>query len=922
MLDTPLRLVQANTNRGIQATESLLEYAVQKRVDILLIQEPWIFRDKETGYKDCRSINHPSFTALLPPHDDETRPRTLVYTSRLLQLQINPVRLDDPDCQTLEVRDSKGARIQVVNLYNEKDRQGVWTVDRCLYNLPLLPNSLLVGDFNTRHQSWDPTSSNNGLREDTLYSWIEDNCLLLRNAPGVGTFYRTHMEAPSVLDLTLTKGALSRQELNWHTIDIGSDHLAVGMTIPATTSRLGNLPDIQAYDTRKADWDLFRSHLLQEASVVPNTLDLEELATFFSNAISSAAKASIPQSQRSPYSKPWWTPELRDLRRELARSYKTLYTSIPDNREGLSLAYLLARNLYFQAIKKAKRDHWNKFLENTDPKSIFKAMSYTKLSTQGLIPSIEGKETFEGKCTALRKTLFPKPPPDSIQPTIRRKQFKWDWNPVSIEELEQACSPIAVKGKTPGPDGITQEIIAKAFEAIPDTFLKVYGPLIDKGYHPKCWRQATGAILAKPDKPDYSIPKAYRIISLLNCLGKVSERILAKRLSLMAEDGPLLHDSQMGGRRKKSAVDTAMLLTNFVEKNKARKQKSSVVFLDVKGAFDHVAKGRLLQTMHSLSLPQSLIDWTQTFLEERSIRLAFDGQIEDFSEVETGVPQGSPISPILFLIYIRDLFQNLKDVYPLSYIDDIALATSSTSWNKNVKVLQREVKKLTQTGQSQAIQFDLAKTELLHFAKSDKARAATITLPAGEKIKPARKAVRWLGIWFDPFLDFKEHMKIRAIKALATFNRMDRLANLENGLTANSLRQIYRACVNTALDYGSPIWWKPGRSIAPLESIQSKAARRILGVFRTAPALPTALEAGLPPPAVRLERLSVLYGLRVKDLPGEHPVSKAIEETRCTETQTPKDQTQLQGIKRRQKQYSGLSKVESTKLLKERTNQA
>ena len=116
------------------------------------------------------------------------------------------------------------------------------------------------------------------------------------------------------------------------------------------------------------------------------------------------------------------------------------------------------------------------------------------------------------------------------------------------------------------------------------------------------------------------------------------------------------------------------------------------------------------------------------------------------------------------------------------------------------------MKKLTQTGQSQAIQFDLAKTELLHFAKSDKARAAIITLPAGKKIKPAGKAVRWLGIWFDPFLNFKEHIKIRAIKALATFNRMDRLANLENGLTANSLRQIYCACINSTLDYSSLVW--------------------------------------------------------------------------------------------------------------------
>jgi hypothetical protein len=223
--------------------------------------------------------------------------------------------------------------------------------------------------------------------------------------------------------------------------------------------------------------------------------------------------------------------------------------------------------------------------------------------------------------------------------------------------------------------------------------------------------------------------------------------------------------------------------------------------------------------MQSLRLPTCLINWTRTFLEERLIRLAFDGQIEDFLEVETGVPQGSPISPILFLIYIRDLFSDLEEVTPLSYIDDIALAVSSSSYERNARILQREVEKLTVTGQKQAIQFDLAKTELLHFTRNKKARESTILLPTGETIKPAQNAVRWLGIWFDPYLNFAEHIKIRSAKALATFNRINRLANLESGLTANSLRQIYRACVDSALDYGSPVWWKPSRSIKALESL-------------------------------------------------------------------------------------------------------
>ena len=102
--------------------------------------------------------------------------------------------------------------------------------------------------------------------------------------------------------------------------------------------------------------------------------------------------------------------------------------------------------------------------------------------------------------------------------------------------------------------------------------------------------------------------------------------------------------------------------------------------------------------MIKLRLPYAIVSWTKSFLEERAIRLAFDGQVEKEKKIETGVPQGSPISPILFLIYIRDLFYTLEDVYPLSYINAIGLITALISLRKNVKILEREVKKLTEEG--------------------------------------------------------------------------------------------------------------------------------------------------------------------------------------------------------------------------------
>jgi hypothetical protein len=117
-----------------------------------------------------------------------------------------------------------------------------------------------------------------------------------------------------------------------------------------------------------------------------------------------------------------------------------------------------------------------------------------------------------------------------------------------------------IKGKTPGPDLVTQEIIVHAYRATPDIFYRLYSLFINKEYYPKVWKQATGFILKKSGKLNYFLPKAYRVISLLNCLGKVSERILARRLSYLAETSNLLYPSQMGGRLHKSAIDAALLL--------------------------------------------------------------------------------------------------------------------------------------------------------------------------------------------------------------------------------------------------------------------------------------------------------------------------------------------------------------------------
>ena len=112
-------------------------------------------------------------------------------------------------------------------------------------------------------------------------------------------------------------------------------------------------------------------------------------------------------------------------------------------------------------------------------------------------------------------------------------------------------------------------MLREAYIAVPELFDFIYPILIGNSYHPRCWKEATGIILKKPQnaKPpyrDYALPKDYRVISLLNCLSKVAKKIIAKRLAAIAEIKTLLHFHQIGGRKQKSAINTVIVLIHKI----------------------------------------------------------------------------------------------------------------------------------------------------------------------------------------------------------------------------------------------------------------------------------------------------------------------------------------------------------------------
>ncbi len=128
-------------------------------------------------------------------------------------------------------------------------------------------------------------------------------------------------------------------------------------------------------------------------------------------------------------------------------------------------------------------------------------------------------------------------------------------------------------------------------------------------------REDTKIILKKSDKLNYSISKIYRIITLLNCLDKVAEKIIAVQLSYTAEiNDKLLNFDQMKDRKQRSAIKTVLNLVHSVQMAKSRENTLICLLLDVKEAFDHVTLKQLIKILIKLKISINLINWVKCFL--------------------------------------------------------------------------------------------------------------------------------------------------------------------------------------------------------------------------------------------------------------------------------------------------------------------
>src|SRR5436189_5714380 len=144
------------------------------------------------------------------------------------------------------------------------------------------------------------------------------------------------------------------------------------------------------------------------------------------------------------------------------------------------------------------------------------------------------------------------------------------------------------------------------------------------------------------------------------------------------------------------------------------------------------------------------------------------------------------------------------------------------------------------------------------------------------QIEP-KSLVRWLGIWLNLKLNFKEHVEKKIVDAIKVFHQIAKLLNTERGLSFQAMRQLYIACIVSIADFVVPIWWNNQKFLLDkFQKLQNLALRKILGAFKTSPIITMELAAAIPPSKVRFQKICMNYSLRIMQLFKNHPIRTRI----------------------------------------------
>jgi len=554
-----------------------------------------------------------------------------------------------------------------------------------------------------------------------------------------------------------------------------------------------------------------------------------------------------------------------DIHNALKERYKLFLRAKRSNKNTDWLLYRQNRNNVTTMIRVRKLEYVEELnqkasdptkLGNKDWWKIVKSFMKKKGLSDDIPPISHNGQTFhspQDKANVFNKYFIQ-------QSTLENK----DDEPPNLEQLNCELTDISLtsieittvikkldKNKAVGPDKIHNKLLIAAVDFIAEPLCILFNRSLTEGIVPDMWKTAHITPVHKKGPCDQC--SNYRPISLLSCLGKVLERCIHNHIFTYFKQNEIISANQSGFIPGDSTTNQLLMIYNDLCKSYDLGITTQSIYFDISRAFDRVWHKGLLKKLEAVGLRGTLLIWLSNYLEFRKQAVVLNGKTSDYHIIPAGVPQGSVLGPLLFLVYINDIVDNIQSIIKL-FADDTSMSCSMKNPIIRADTLNSDLRKVYDWARTWKVNFNAEKTELLTFKRNT---LPVYPLSFGSSVLQEKDTHKHLGLTIQNNCKWDQHINniIRTVTLLLSC-----LRSYKYSLSRKALENMYKSFVLPHFDYADVIWDNCTEgNCNRLEKLHLEAIRIILGTVKGTSHELLYSESGFCPLKERRRRHKLIY---------------------------------------------------------------
>ena len=393
---------------------------------------------------------------------------------------------------------------------------------------------------------------------------------------------------------------------------------------------------------------------------------------------------------------------------------------------------------------------------------------------------------------------------------------------ISSDQVKKKISDLKISS-APGPDGITPRLLKLGGDSISAALAYIFNKSLESGDVPEDWKVANVTpIFKKGGKGD---PGNYRPVSLTSIPCKILEACIKDVIVNHLVSQSLIKNSQHGFMKNRSCTTNLLSFLERLTKEQDQANSVDIAYLDFSKAFDKVPHDRLIEKLRARSVEGSVLRWIKNWLHDRRQRTVLNGVVSDWGSVSSGVPQGSVLGPLAFVVFIDDLDDSVDEHIEIinKFADDTKVANiiKSPSDSEN---MQKGLDKLLEWATNWGMSFNISKCHIMHVGRNN---PRTQYFMDGKQLQ-VTEVEKDIGVKVQSSLRPSAQCIEAAHKANIVLGQITRAFSYRDKRTFVSL---YKQYVRPHLEFAVPAWspWTAG-DIALLEKVQMRALKMASGM--------------------------------------------------------------------------------------------